>query len=326
MSPSFHQTFKITDNSILSAVSGACDAHILKLEKHFNVCIHARGGVFTVSGVEYNVQSTIRALSFLHDKAQSHDDIGDEDINTALQLGEQDCHGMMDTMAKAVITTPQKNITARSPRQAQYIQGIQDNTLCFGVGPAGTGKTYLAVAEAVAMLTSGQVDKIIITRPVVEAGENLGFLPGDLKEKVDPYLRPIYDSLYDCMPADTVHRKMETNDIEIAPLAYMRGRTLKNAFVILDEAQNTTTMQMKMFLTRLGQGSHMVITGDMSQIDLPNKQASGLPQAVHLLRHVNDISIHTFLPQDVVRHPLVGKIVQAYENGEGDTTSPVALG
>ena len=212
-----------------------------------------------------------------------------------------------------VLKTRKKHIYPRTANQANYILEMMKNELVFGLGPAGTGKTYLAVALAVTMMCEGKIDKIILSRPAVEAGENLGFLPGDLKDKVDPYLKPLYDALYEMLPADQVDKKIESGEIEIAPLAFMRGRTLSNAFVILDEAQNTTAMQMKMFLTRLGENSRMVVNGDLSQTDLPNRCISGLKDALATLRNIDNISSVTFTENDVVRHGLVAKIVKAYE-------------
>lgn len=217
---------------------------------------------------------------------------------------------------QAHIRTRKKHITARTPRQSQYIRGMEQSDLIFALGPAGTGKTYIAVAAAASALEQGKVEKIILSRPAVEAGERLGFLPGDMREKVDPYLRPLYDALYDCLPAERVEKEIENNVIEIAPLAFMRGRTLANSFIILDEAQNCTTMQMKMFLTRLGEGSKMVITGDPSQVDLPTGQKSGLVDASQLLRNVDEIKQITFKGEDVVRRDLVAKIVEAYDKQE----------
>ena len=220
--------------------------------------------------------------------------------------------GLFDGDATA-IRTQRRHITPRTPMQAQYMRALQENELAFGIGPAGTGKTYLAVAVAVALLTKGEIDRIVLSRPAVEAGERLGFLPGDLREKVDPYLRPLYDALHDMMPADQVVRRMTSGEIEIAPLAFMRGRTLSHSFVILDEAQNTTPVQMKMFLTRLGEKSRMAVTGDLSQVDLPAGQRSGLQDAVDTLSDVEGLSIIRFTDSDIVRHPLVGRIVRAYE-------------
>lgn len=217
---------------------------------------------------------------------------------------------------QAHIRTRKKHITARTPRQSEYIRGMEQSDLVFAFGPAGTGKTYIAVAAAAAALEQGKVERIILSRPAVEAGERLGFLPGDMREKVDPYLRPLYDALYDCLPAERVEKEIENNVIEIAPLAFMRGRTLANSFVILDEAQNCTTMQMKMFLTRLGEGSKMVVTGDPSQVDLPRGEKSGLMDASYLLRKVDEIKQITFKGEDVVRRDLVAKIVAAYDEEE----------
>jgi phosphate starvation-inducible PhoH-like protein len=211
------------------------------------------------------------------------------------------------------ITTRKRRVAPRTANQGAYLKALKLNELVFGVGPAGTGKTYLAVAMAVDALTSGKVDRIILSRPAVEAGERLGFLPGDMREKVDPYLRPLYDALYDMLPGEQVTKRLATGEIEIAPLAFMRGRTLANAFAILDEAQNTTAMQMKMFLTRLGEGSRMVVTGDLSQVDLPPGMRSGLADALEALEGVQGIGTVRFLNQDVVRHPLVGRIVDAYD-------------
>ena len=226
-----------------------------------------------------------------------------------------DCHddNEVQNLNEIVLKTKKRYIYPRSATQAKYIQEMMKNELVFGLGPAGTGKTYLAVALAVSMMLEGAVDKIILSRPAVEAGENLGFLPGDLKEKVDPYLRPLYDALYEMLPAEQVDKKLALGEIEIAPLAFMRGRTLSNAFVILDEAQNTTPMQMKMFLTRLGENSRMVVNGDLSQVDLPRGTVSGLRDALDTLKNVSNISSVTFSAADVVRHGLVAKIVKAYE-------------
>ena len=211
------------------------------------------------------------------------------------------------------LRTRKRHIQPRSQTQAEYVRAMRDYEMVFGLGPAGTGKTFLAVAKAVSLMLEGQIDKIILSRPAVEAGENLGFLPGDLKEKIDPYLRPLYDALYDMLPHDIVDKKLELGEIEVAPLAFMRGRTLTNAMVILDEAQNTTPMQMKMFLTRMGENSRMVINGDLSQTDLPRGVQSGLSDALDVLRNVKDIGIVTFTEKDVVRHGLVSAIVKAYD-------------
>ncbi len=227
--------------------------------------------------------------------------------------GNGDDHTLFGGTEQIVIKTMKKTIKPYSPHQANYIKALGNNDLVFALGPAGTGKTYLAVAMAVSMFTSGRVEKIILSRPAVEAGEKLGFLPGDLKEKVDPYLRPLYDALYDMMPAEKLLRHMENGEIEVAPLAFMRGRTFSNAFVILDEAQNTTPTQMKMFLTRMGEGSRLVITGDLTQTDLPKDVKSGLGDAVRKVEHIDGIATMRFNDGDVVRHALAAKIVQAYD-------------
>ena len=225
-----------------------------------------------------------------------------------------------ETYAASALTlkTKKRQINPRTQTQGEFIEAMNTHEMVFGLGPAGTGKTFLAVAKAVSEMSEGKVDRIILTRPAVEAGENLGFLPGNLKEKIDPYLRPLYDALYDMLPADIVDKKLESGEIEIAPLAYMRGRTLSHCVVILDEAQNTTAMQMKMFLTRLGVGSRMIINGDLSQTDLPRGVQSGLADAVRVLKNVSDIAFVTFTEKDVVRHGLVSKIVKAYEQAKSE--------
>ena len=225
-----------------------------------------------------------------------------------------------ETYAASALTlkTKKRQINPRTQTQGEFIEAMNTHEMVFGLGPGGTGKTFLAVAKAVSEMSEGKVDRIILTRPAVEAGENLGFLPGNLKEKIDPYLRPLYDALYDMLPADIVDKKLESGEIEIAPLAYMRGRTLSHCVVILDEAQNTTAMQMKMFLTRLGAGSRMIINGDLSQTDLPRGVQSGLADAVRVLKNVSDIAFVTFTEKDVVRHGLVSKIVKAYEQARGE--------
>ena len=303
------------NNRILPVVFGHHNDNIIYIEQELNTTINNRGGTFYISGHKDDVTKTRTVVDFLYNKAIENNDLKKSDVETAIRFCLEQ-KNLPDGCNSSSIVTPKKTISSRSPKQVEYINNMQKNTLSFGIGPAGTGKTYLAVAQGISMLSSGLVDKIIITRPVVEAGENLGFLPGDLKEKVDPYLRPIYDAFYDCMDGEIVNRKLENNDIEIAPLAYMRGRTLKNAFVILDEAQNTTTMQMKMFLTRLGQNTKMVITGDISQVDLAKNVDSGLVQAMNILSGIDDISISLFTSKDVVRHKLVGEIVKAYEYKE----------
>ena len=305
-------TLEFDDNKPLIVVFGEHDKHLLHIEKSLNIKIQNKGGTLTLHGIADSVEMAKNAIDFLYNKAHKGNTIELADVDASIRFSTSN-KDLLGDINSATIITPRKHINGRSPTQVNYINAMEQNTMSFGIGPAGTGKTYLAVAYGVSLLSSGVVDKIIITRPVVEAGENLGFLPGDLKEKVDPYLRPIYDTLYECMDGDVVNRKLENGEIEIAPLAYMRGRTLKNAVIILDEAQNTTTMQMKMFLTRLGENTKMIITGDISQVDLPNSVKSGLRDAVELLKNIDDISITKFNSADVVRHQLVGKIVRAYE-------------
>ena len=256
---------------------------------------------------------TSELLDGLYARAQRAGDVTNEDIDRAVLKA----HGAMDDETHGnddlTLRTRRRHINPRTQTQADFIAAMNKYEMVFGLGPAGTGKTFLAVAKAVSMMLEGQCEKIILTRPAVEAGENLGFLPGDLKEKIDPYLRPLYDALYDMLPADEVDKKLERQEIEVAPLAYMRGRTLSHAMVILDEAQNTTAMQMKMFLTRLGEGSRMVINGDLSQTDLPRGVQSGLKDAISVLQGIDDIKIIQFTEKDVVRHGLVSKIVKAYD-------------
>ncbi|WP_042223423.1 PhoH family protein [Oceanobacillus manasiensis] len=300
------------------ALFGTNDKYLLQLEEQLNVSIVTRGEVVRVSGEETNitlVQSILLTMLSLIRKGLT---ISERDIVYAVDLAKKGKIDQFETLFEDEIT---KNVKGKSIRvktlgQKKYIASIKANDLVFGIGPAGTGKTYLAVVMAVHALKNGNIKKIILTRPAVEAGESLGFLPGDLKEKVDPYLRPLYDALHDVLGTEHTQRLIERETIEIAPLAYMRGRTLDDAFVILDEAQNTTPEQMKMFLTRLGFGSKMVITGDVTQIDLPKGKKSGLQAASQMLEQVKGISF-TYLEQtDVVRHPLVQRIINAYEKGE----------
>ena len=305
-------TLEFDNNKIIPIVFGEHNKNILHIEQELQVVINDRGGILNITGGELKVTQAVNAIEFLFEKAQKNNDISKDDVETAIRFSNEE-KDLLGDVASASIITPRKTVSGRTPTQVSYISEMQKNTLSFGIGPAGTGKTYLAVAQGVSMLSAGLVDRIIITRPVVEAGENLGFLPGDLKEKVDPYLRPIYDALYECMDGEVVNRKLENGEIEIAPLAYMRGRTLKNAFVILDEAQNTNAMQMKMFLTRLGNNTKMIITGDISQVDLGKNIKSGLVEAMEILDGIDDIGMTVFNSSDVVRHKLVGKIVRAYE-------------
>lgn len=295
---------------------GANDKHLKLLESLLDVSIISRGEVVSVSGDAQAISLVQDILITLLNVIKKGITISERDIVYAVDLAKKGKINQLETLFEDEITknAKGKSIRVKTLGQKKYIQAIKSNDLVFGIGPAGTGKTYLAVVMAVHALKNGQVKRIILTRPAVEAGESLGFLPGDLKEKVDPYLRPLYDALHDVLGAEHTLRLIERETIEIAPLAYMRGRTLDDAFVILDEAQNTTTAQMKMFLTRLGFGSKMVITGDITQIDLPQGVTSGLEIAEKILTKVDGISFIQLTQTDVVRHPLVQKIINAYEN------------
>ena len=308
------------DNSLLPALFGVHDRHLARIEQQLGVVVTSRGNQLTVSGPEWSADSASKVLNELYGRLQNGLGVSPSDVDAALRIeSEPDTRGIVSDI-KIELRTPRRRITPRSRMQARYLEMLDTTELVFALGPAGTGKTYLAVAAAVVMLEAGRVDRIVLSRPAVEAGERLGFLPGDLKEKVDPYLRPLYDALHDTMHADKVARLMAHDDIEIAPLAFMRGRTLSNAFVILDEAQNTLPMQMKMFLTRLGENSRMVVTGDLTQIDLPKGQKSGLADALDVLKDVDVIGVTRFSAADVVRHELVTRIVGAYDaRGERGT-------
>ena len=301
------------DNRLLAQVLGEYDANLALIEERLDVEIHAQGNLLTITGAEANGLMAQQVLQTLYDRVAKGEQIGRGEIDGLIRHARSE---PMKQDGMAQIRTRRRIVTARTPMQSAYLRALERHDLVFGIGPAGTGKTYLAVAFAAACLERGMVDRIILSRPAVEAGERLGFLPGDMREKVDPYLRPLYDALYDVLPPDKVERDLEVGTIEIAPLAFMRGRTLAHAFVILDEAQNTTSMQMKMFLTRLGEGSKMVVTGDPSQIDLPKGQASGLEEAVRLLDGVKGIEAVRFTSSDVVRRDLVARIVEAYERVE----------
>ena len=298
------------DNRHLNRLLGEYDGHLALLEERLGIEAHAHGNVVTLTGPAESCEVAREVLEKLYARVRKGEDVGAGDIDGLLR------HARSEAPAKdglAQIRTRRKLITARSPTQTTYIQALDNVDLVFGLGPAGTGKTYLAVAYAAQCLERGQVERIILSRPAVEAGERLGFLPGDMREKVDPYLRPLYDALNDVLPPAKVERDLATGVIEVAPLACMRGRTLAHAFIILDEAQNTSAMQMKMFLTRIGEGSKMVITGDPSQIDLPAGQKSGLEDAVKLLNGVKGIETVRFNSGDVVRRDLVARIVEAYD-------------
>lgn len=307
-------SFELFNNQLLKVVVGVNDENMRLVEKMLNVEILSFGNQITIKGAANDVENAKTAIDILYEKASKGHVVGEQEVKAAVRIcGGAESADEKQSLSEIVLKTKKRYIYPRSATQAKYITEMMQNELVFGLGPAGTGKTYLAVALAVSMMLEGAVDKIILSRPAVEAGENLGFLPGDLKEKVDPYLRPLYDALYEMLPAEQVDKKLALGEIEIAPLAFMRGRTLSNAFVILDEAQNTTPMQMKMFLTRLGENSRMVVNGDLSQVDLPRGVISGLRDALDTLKGISNIGSVTFSANDVVRHGLVAKIVKAYE-------------
>lgn len=304
------------DNTALASLVGPMDANIHQIEVITETTISRRNQTFRIAGSLIAAREAMHALQVLAQKAsEAGDDLTSDDVQLFF-VGENAKKQDGDSVTNAVLHTKRRELQGRTPRQNDYIQAILDHDIAFGIGPAGTGKTYLAVAAAVDAYERDRIERIILTRPAVEAGERLGFLPGDLSQKVDPYLRPLYDALFDLLGFDKTQRLLERQTIEIAPLAYMRGRTLNNAFVILDEAQNTTPEQMKMFLTRIGFGSKAVITGDVTQIDLPRGVRSGLVEAQHVLAGVRGIAMTYFTAADVVRHPLVARIVQAYAKAD----------
>ncbi len=299
----------------LHTVFGDFDSNITILQKEYGVSIFSRDGKIKITGQEDRAECAKKAILGLVELIDKGEAITDQSVRYVINLVNEGAESQVAEIGGDTIcvTFTGKPIKAKTLGQKRYIDCIRNNTIVFGVGPAGTGKTYLAVAQAVRAFKSHEVNRIILTRPAVEAGEKLGFLPGDLQNKVDPYLRPLYDALFDMMGAESYQRNLERNIIEVAPLAYMRGRTLDDSFIILDEAQNTTPEQMKMFLTRLGFNSRMVITGDVTQIDLPDSKRSGLVEAIKILKNVDDIGIVRFSEKDVVRHKLVQDIVKAYE-------------
>jgi len=316
-------TLEPEDNERLANLNGPFDEHLRQIELRLGVEIANRGNVFRVTGAEHAVRAAERVLRGLYD-ASENETLSGHQINLHLAesgadaLDAKGAEGAQDVAVKVKRGT----IRGRGPNQARYLHAIATHDINFGVGPAGTGKTYLAVAMAVDALNDNRVQRLILVRPAVEAGEKLGFLPGDLTQKVDPYLRPLYDALYEMLGIEKVMKLIERNVIEIAPLAYMRGRTLNDSFVILDEAQNTTIEQMKMFLTRIGFGSVAVVTGDMTQTDLPRHVKSGLRDAIEVLRDVDGVSFTFFTARDVVRHPLVQRIVRAYEKRDESGDAP----
>ena len=303
------------------AVFGSFDENIRRIEEAFNVTIVNRGTDLKITGDEEAADKAVRTLNGLLALASKGEAIDEQRVRYLMTLVREDNDAQVTQMTKDVvcITAKGKPIKAKTVGQQHYMRAIQKNTITLGVGPAGTGKTYLAVAAAVAAFRERSVNRIILTRPAVEAGERLGFLPGDLQNKVDPYLRPLYDALYDMLGPETFQKYQERGSIEVAPLAYMRGRTLDDSFIILDEAQNTTKEQMKMFLPRLGFGSKIVITGDVTQIDLPSDKTSGLKDAIRVLEGVKDIAICKLTSADVVRHALVQEIINAYEKADRKT-------
>ncbi|MEM6413694.1 MAG: PhoH family protein [Pseudomonadota bacterium] len=304
------------DNAYVQALAGEHDSHLALLEDILSVRIDPRGNEFSVIGDGVARAKTISALTTLYDKVSSGLTIDVNDVRAAAKMASAIKN--KGPSPAGSIKTPKRVVTARTKAQTHYLAALRQHELVFGVGPAGTGKTYLAVAHAVSLLLNGTVEKLILSRPAIEAGERIGFLPGDMKDKVDPYLRPLYDALNDMLSPEYLERRLSNGDIEIAPLAFMRGRTLARSAVILDEAQNATVGQTKMFLTRLGEGAHMVLTGDPSQTDLPPSETSGLEDALRLLGDVEGIGVARFSSEDVVRHPLVGRILDRYDARDKD--------
>jgi len=315
-------TIEFPNNSLLAILTGENSINLVRLERLLEVVISQFGNQIKISGDNKNINFTKTILTNLYNKL-SNNEIEDMNLNfsffeTELRMfsnksEKKENSNKPNEMLEYKFQTWKKTIVPKSFGQKSYFEALNNYELVFGLGPAGTGKSYLAVAKGIDMLKKGLIEKIILTRPAVEAGERLGFLPGDMKEKIDPYLRPIYDALYDMIPSDRVEKKIQSGEIEIAPLAFMRGRTFNNAFVIVDEAQNTTSVQMKMVLTRIGEGSRMVINGDLSQIDLPSGQVSGLYESKKILGKINDIKIISLEAEDVIRHPIVAKIIKAYD-------------
>ena len=311
----------------LAVLCGRLDEHLRQIERRLDVDIRNRGNEFFITGTDAAVKATARLLRRLYDHTVNGHDLTPDDVHLYLQEAgatQRAANGSENPEDRALLRTRRGWIRPRGDNQVKYVERILDHDISFGIGPAGTGKTYLAVACAVEAYLRSEVERILLVRPAVEAGEKLGFLPGDLAQKVDPYLRPLYDALYEMFGVETVGKLIERQVIEVAPLAYMRGRTLNAAFIILDEAQNTTCEQMKMFLTRIGFGATAVITGDITQIDLPRGVRSGLGHAAEVLRDVEGISFTQFVAKDVVRHPLVQRIVEAYESHESSRTKTEA--
>ncbi len=306
------------DNGYISAIFGRFDSNIKKIEKEFNVSIVNRGENVKITGTPARVACAERVVVSLEALAKRGEEITEQNLNYLIQsVSDEDMGEIQKIYGDQIcLTANGRPVRPKTLGQKKYVDLIRNNTIVFGIGPAGTGKTYLAMAMAITAFKNNEVSRIILTRPAIEAGEKLGFLPGDLQQKVDPYLRPLYDALFEIMGAENFNKNMEKGVIEVAPLAYMRGRTLDNAFIVLDEAQNTTPEQMKMFLTRIGYGSKAVITGDITQIDLGSDKRSGLSEATKILSSIEDIGMITLTNKDVVRHPLVQRIILAYEKAE----------
>lgn len=309
------QQIDILDGVDMAALFGSFDANLKLLEKALEVSLASREGTLKLSGEEENVEKAAKVIQILMELLQKGETIDEQKIIYSITMVQEDGGFDLKMLGDDCIAINSRGnpIKTKTLGQKKYVEAIRDNTIVFGIGPAGTGKTYLAVAHAVTALRKKEVNRIILTRPAVEAGEKLGFLPGDLQNKVDPYLRPLYDGMYEMLGAEGFSRYQEKGMIEVAPLAYMRGRTLDNAFIILDEAQNTTPEQMKMFLTRIGFGSRAVVTGDVTQVDLPDGKKSGLKEAQRILKGIEDIAFSILTEKDVVRHPLVQRIIKAYE-------------
>jgi len=310
----------IFNNEMLMEIVGSFDNNLKELEKISGSQIFFRGNSITIKGDKFSNEKVKNAIEYLIERFKSDKKIDNNDIVSSVNkdiVNDMKNQSTVQSLEE-IIKTPKRSVIPRSKKQKEYVRALKTSQIIMSLGPAGTGKTYLAVAAALSMLLEKKVERIILSRPAVEAGERLGFLPGDMKDKIDPYLRPLYDSLYDLFDYEKIQKKIESGEIEIAPLAFMRGRTLKNSFAILDEAQNATTTQIKMFLTRIGKNSKLVVNGDPSQIDLPNKNYSGLSESQSILKGIKEISIINFDHKDVVRHPLVTKIVEAYQKNTDD--------
>ena len=309
---------QIFNNDLLQSIVGEFNGNLKKLENLSNTKIFFRGNSITIKGDNLEVKKVSDAIKFLANKFIKTQSIEENDINLSLETSKNsNSQNNVHTLSE-LIKTPRKSVIARSEKQSEYIKALRENNIVIALGPAGTGKSYLAVSVGITLLMEKKVEKVILSRPAVEAGERLGFLPGDMKEKVDPYLRPLYDALYDLFGYEKIQKKIDSGEIEIAPLAFMRGRTLKNSFAILDEAQNATITQIKMFLTRIGENSKIVVNGDPSQIDLMNKSSSGLVKSKKILNKIKEIKTIEFDHKDVIRHPLVSKIIQAYNKKDTD--------